>query len=368
MKTRAIVVAFILALLAILANQNLAYAAPSGCAMLPSSIAQQISASEPWYCPINQQLYEQWSSDLPIACAAILLAFAIAALIVMVGIALKSDKIRNFGVGEVYEAVATTMIVAAFLYVSAVMFGIIPALIVGSINPFPTAFNLITSTIQQIEQVYSNYFSQYMYYKFIYSVSPQIVFKPGLDLSSELLMFPFRVPLMIYVIAPLESLADLLSDGIALLWAEYYLLVFFSVAAIPAFLIPGIVFRAIFPTRALGGMLIALAIAFYMVMPTLFAVAYYFTYPGMSHEFEAIAAQSTRFATGAAVAGITPTSPMVLQLQSTLQNTQSALSSFWLLILFYPILIAAITYAFVTQVANFIGGAAQTGGRMRGFI
>ena len=371
MRKKSIAILSVFLLLAVLANHAHA-ASPPSCGLLPSGLAAQISNNEPWYCPINEQMYTQWANDLPLAGVALLISFAIATIIMMVGVALKSDKLRNFGIGELYEALASTIIVGMFLYVAAVMFGIIPALFVGNINPFPTALNLMTSTIQQAQTVYANYFNEYLLLKFIYSISPFIKvtgtsFKISVS-SAQLTPF-YDIPLEILYISPLSTLGWMLSDGSMALWAEYYILVFFSVAAIPAFLVPGVVLRSIFPTRALGGMLMALAIGFYLVMPTLFAVAYYFTAPGILQQLQTSAAQSTRFMpSSTTLSSITPTSPEVLQLQSTLQNTQSAMSGFWLLILFYPVLITSLTYAFVTQVAQFIGGAAKSGGRLRGFI
>ena len=45
------------------------------------------------------------------------------------------------------------------------------------------------------------------------------------------------------------------------------------------------------------------------------------------------------------------------------------MSSFWLQIIFYPLLIISMTYAFITQAANFLGSTAKAmGGRIRGFI
>jgi hypothetical protein len=251
------------------------------------------------------------------------------------------------------------------------MFGIIPAIYVGNINPYATALNLMTNTIHQAQVVYSNYFSNYMVAKFVYSINPTIkITSPFTFTASAAQLTPaYAIPLEILYISPLNTLGWMLTDGITALWAQYYLLVFFSAAAIPAFLIPGIVLRSIFPTRALGGMLVALGIGFYLVMPTLFAVAYYFTAPGILQQLQTAAAQSTRFAvSSSSLSSITPTSPIVLQLQGAEQNTQTAMSSFWLLILFYPMLIVSVTYAFVVQVAQFIGGAARTGGRLRGFI
>ena len=113
----------------------------------------------------------------------------------------------------------------------------------------------------------------------------------------------------------------------------------------------------------------ALAIGFYLIMPTLFAVAYYFTAPGITQQLQVAADQATRFGAVTDVDSLTtPTSPMIMQVQGMQENVTSAISSFWLLILFYPLLIISMTYAFVTQIASFIGGVARSGAKLRGFI
>ncbi|MEM3626136.1 MAG: hypothetical protein QW144_01740, partial [Candidatus Micrarchaeaceae archaeon] len=64
--------------------------------------------------------------------------------------------------------------------------------------------------------------------------------------------------------------------------------------------------------------------------------------------------------TGSQSNAVSPTSPLVLELG----NIQSSMGAFWLSVLFYPALIIAMTYAMVTQLANFIGGFAQKSGRL----
>ncbi len=339
---------------------------PSGCGLLPNSIVSQIVNSAPWYCPINEQVYDTWSSETPIAFAAILIAFSIAAIIFMVGAGLRNDRIRNFGLGELYEAIASAIIVGLFLYVSAVAFGIIPSLFVGTINPYATAFHLILSTIQQAEGVFSSLYNVVIMDSFYASINVEIAFPIAGTPPISLLTLLYSLPLEALVIEPSMVLGTFIVEGITALYAEYYLLVFFSVASIPVFLVPGVIFRAIFPTRALGGMLIALAMGFYIIMPTMFAIAYYFTAPSILHTLSTASIQMNRFGqgSGAITNAITPDSPLVTQVSSV----QSAMSSFWLLILFYPLLIIAVTYAFVTQIAAFIGGASQMGGKMRTFI
>ncbi|MGC8669650.1 MAG: hypothetical protein ACP5TL_00665 [Candidatus Micrarchaeia archaeon] len=338
----------------------------AACSPIPSQIAQSISTYEPWYCSINKQIYSEWAPYIPIALLAVLLSFIIAALIIMIGIAGHSERIKNFGVGEAYEAVASALIVGLFIYICAVIFGVTPGLFVGAINPYATAFNLIGNTINNAEGVVTALANVYMHDAEYTSFQIGISFSSTkISIIQNVLLGTYYNYLIIYFMDPALNLAGLLSDGIIALYAQYFILVFFSVASIPVFLIPGVIFRAFLPTRAFGGILISIAIGFYLVAPTLFALAYYFTAPNLIQNLAASEAQINRFGGSASVQNsLSPTSPLVLQVSSTL----SAMSSFWLLILFYPIFITSVTYAFITQLANFIGGASRLGGRMRGFI
>jgi hypothetical protein len=351
--------------------------APSACGLVPSQLQTQIQTLEPWYCPINNQIESQWVTvGLPLATIAVLISFVIAALIFMVGVAFNSERIRNFGMGEFYEAIATALIVGAFLYLCAIMFGIVPGIFVGTINPYATAFNLITSTISTSQQMYSAIFYEYMSlsYTTSWTITPKLggaiggvlgaLAKNLISALPQLIINVYKIPVTIFYLDPALAIAKFISDGISILYAEYYLMVFFATASIPAFLVPGVVLRSIFPTRPIGGMLIALAFGFYLIMPTLFAVAFYFTTPTVQRDMSIATFQLTRFGNGPASQAISPLSPLVLQLN----NVKSSLDGFWLLILFYPSLIIAITYTAVEQLASFIGSATARTGSLRKFI
>lgn len=368
-KILAIAIAF--ALLSTLAHSQ----GTPDCGLIPSPIQAQIQSSEPWYCPINQQIYSEWSSYIPLAFLAVLVSFMIAAIIFMAGVALGSDRIRNFGIGELYEATATAIIAGAFLYICAVMFGLIPAVAVGPINPYSTALNLITSTIASAQNMFTSLFNVYL--SLSYAVSPTItptiggpigaLVKTLIEQLPQTIINIYSIPVTIFFLDPAIAISAFLSDGISILYAEYYLIVFFATAAIPAFLIPGVILRSIFPTRAVGGILIAFAIGFYLVMPTLFAVAFYFTAPSVMLSMQVASAQISRFSTGPPSQAISPQSPLVVQLS----NVKSSLSGFWLLILFYPSLIIAMTYTVIQELSRFIGGAtavASRAGSIRRFI
>ncbi len=376
-----------LALMAIVATLVGAPAAAAGggggaipCGGVPQSIAEHLQSNEAWYCPINQQIWQQWTGSIPIAIIAVLLSFTVAAVILMIGTAVKSDRVRNFGVGELYEALASAIIVGSFMYVASVVFGFGLGALVGPINPYAVSFNLITSTIGTAQQFYTTLYQIYFLDSFYSSISVSISgnFKSLSSAGSivqmlaansaaiNLLGQAYKFPLIFFFIEPADMVSKLLSDGILALYGEYYLLVFFAVSAIPVFLVPGVVFRAIYPTRAFGGMLIALAIAFYLVMPGLFSIAYYFTTPQLQQQLRTGTSQLALYGSGsgAITNAQSSTSPIV----ETLGTVDAAMSSFWLLILFYPGLIIAVTYSFVTQIANFIGGASYTGSKLRSFI
>ncbi|MEM3827521.1 MAG: hypothetical protein QXR58_02890, partial [Candidatus Micrarchaeaceae archaeon] len=255
-----------------------ASSATSGCSNLPASVQQNITSSAPWYCPINAQIASEWGKDLPLAEIALLIAFSIASIIFAVGAGMKNDRLRNFGIGELYEAAASAIIILVFLFISAVAFGLVPSFFVGTINPYATAFHLINETIVGAESIYTSLFNIYAPAALYTSVKISLYsyFAPSLAGYTESLLPLFYAPITLFVLEPASAISGLLVDGIAALYAEYYLLIFFAAVSIPAFLVPGVVLRALFPTRAFGGMLIAMAMGFYIVMPTLFAVAYYF--------------------------------------------------------------------------------------------
>ncbi len=358
---------FPLVCVAVLALSGMASAQSNPCGLLPSALASQITSQASWYCPINQQIYNQWSKSLPLAAIAVLIAFSAAAIITMFGIALRSDKLRNFGIAEIYEATASAIIVGIFLYLCAVMFGLTPAVFVGGINPYATALNLISGTITQAQGLFSSTFNVYYTDRFIVSLSLSMATVTlNLAMPINLALASLDTGLTFLVIDPARAIALFLADGIFALHAEYYILVFFSVAAIPVFLIPGVVFRAFFPTRTLGGVLMAIGIAFYLVMPALFAVAFYLTSPSVQQSMANAQAQMTRFGSGAGAAtnAATPQSPIATQLQSI----QSSMGDFWLLVLFYPGLIMGVTYVFIAQLTEFIGGAYRNVGKLRLFI
>jgi len=261
-----------------------------------------------------------------------------------------------------------------FLYACAMLFGLLPGAYIGPINPYATTFKLITQTIGTARQMYTALYQAYYTLDFI--TTPQIKLNFGGEISGrakavlnwlgfglQLSINVYTIPISVFFLAPAQAIAGFLTDGIMILYAEYYLMVFFSVAAIPVFLIPGTIFRALFPTRALGGMLIAFAIGFYLIMPSLFSVAYYFTSQSVQRDMAVATLQMLTLPVNPDNA-VSASSPLVVQLFAV----KSSLTGFWLLILFYPSLIITITYTAIQEISNFIGRASSVRQSLRFFI
>lgn len=326
----------------------------------------------PWYCSqINQAVAGTWQQWFPLAVITISLAFLIAAAIFMVGTAMRNDKIRNFGVGELYEASATALIVIFFLTLTAILFGIIPAFTTGPVNPYDTSLTYISNIMSASQGAVNGLYGILMIdsYYASWSLDVQIatfeagavvqnpyagVISPATNLASSVTTL---------FIIPAEAVGKLIIDGMMGLSAEFYLIYFFMYLAIPVFLIPGILLRAIFPLRGLGGMLIGIAVAFYLVMPLLFSVAYYFTNTSVIGSLNAASAslaangRSTLAQTNAA----SPTSPLV----TDVNGLESSMGAYFLAVLFYPALIISLCYVAMREIADFIGGASKMSGKMK---
>ncbi|MGC8586925.1 MAG: hypothetical protein ACP5K9_01390, partial [Candidatus Micrarchaeia archaeon] len=308
----------------------------------------------PWYCSqINQAVYNAWHPWIPIATLAILVSFFIGVLIFMSGLILNSEKVRTYGIGEIYEALATAIIVIMFMLIAAVMMGLIPGFVVGPIDPYNTSLVYINNTISSAENLFTALFNTNMAASFYASF--------GIDISSvvyaSLITGVFSQAILILYVLPAQAIGAVLVQGLLVLHIEFYLILFFMYASIPVFLIPGIIFRALLPTRALGGMLIAISIGFYLIMPLLFSIAYFFTNTTVLSSLNQETAAINAYGGGAnsQANAVSPTSPLV----ETLGNIQSSMGAFWLSVLFYPALITAATYMAVITIAEFIGGFAH---------
>ena len=351
--------AFLL-LVGMLAAQS-ATASPQ-CQTVVTPSGLPISSLAPWYCNnIDQYVANLWAGWQPIVLIAVFISFSAAGAIFMIGVAMRNERIRNFGIGEIYEATATAIIVVTFMFLSAVVFGVLPAIATGPVDPYPLALSYMSATINATQLNVANVLQAVFVDQFYGSIGIT-VFNGYLTLGGQVVQ-TLAASIATFFIIPARAVVYLLGDGLLVVSTQFYLVLFFMYTAIPVFLIPGILFRAIFPVRNLGGIMIAIAIAFYLIMPTLFAITYYFTNTGLIQTLNNYAAQIgiNSQGTGSQTNAASPTSPLV----TAVQGLQNAMGSYWLSILFYPALIAAISYESIKIIAEFIGGATKTSGRMR---
>lgn len=323
----------------------------------------------PWYCSqINQQVAGIWERWAPIGFIAISLSFLIAAVILMIGIAMRNDKMRDFAIGELYEASATTIIVVMFLVLCATLFGIIPSFFTGPLDPYNTSLSFISSTINTTQGVITSLYNVVMIQAFYSSVVLKVQIGPAGSESRTLskavseAVNPLAAFITSFFIIPAQTISSLLVDGLLALNAEFYLILFFMYVAIPVFLIPGIIFRAIFPLRSVGGMLIGVAVSFYLIMPILFSISFLFTNTSVISQLTAASLTITANGQGTSAetnAG-SPTSPLVTEVN----GLETTVGSYFLATLFYPALILALTYFAMQTIADFIGGAAKTSSKL----
>ncbi len=332
------------------------------CSSTSSSVIYQYA---PWYCSqANQAIANYWVQYEPIAFLAILLSFSVAVLLFAISAFLRSERLRNFAVGEFYEAAATTLIVVAFLFVTAVIVGLLPSLILANTNPYVSSLNYISGTITSTQGLITQMLQITIADKYYASLNLQLCSPIVSDTTCISNLLGYLTPaITVWFVVPAQTISALMFDGVMLLYGEFYLIMIMMYAAIPVFLIPGIIFRAILPLRNLGGMMIAIAIGGFVIMPTLFSVAFYFTNTALQGQIASTTASLARYGTGsgAQLNAISQQSPLV----QTLGQINTSLSAFWMSVLFYPSLIFALTYIFITETAKFIGGATKFSGRLR---
>ena len=333
-----------------------------GCAEVPY-ISQTVNSLAPWYCSqINVAAYNAWAKWEPVVLLVVLVSFFIGSMIFVSGIVLRNSKIRIFGIGEMYEALATAIIAVMFTLFAAVMFGLLPGFVVGPIDPYNASLVYINQTISATENLMRSAFYVNMVASFYSSISLGISNLEGSPIPA-FAFSTYAALVDVLFVVPAGVIAQLLTDGLMVLHTEFYLILFGMYAAVPVFLVPGIVMRAILPTRSLGGMFIGIAIGFFFVMPVLFSVAFAFSNTGLLQSFNSETAALNQYGAGSGAESnaISPTSPLV----ETLSNIQSTLSAFWLSVLFFPALILALTYTLITTISEFIGGMAQTSSKLR---
>ncbi len=288
---------------------------------------------------------------------AVLFSFMIASIIFMAGLIASNKKLKSYGVGEFYEAGASLIFVVFFMLIAALLFGILPGLYIG-VDPFNTSLSYIYSTIDATQSLIKALYEPAMLAYFYTSININI---DTLETATTILNY-LSIPLELYFIVPATALSSLLVEGLMMLYLEFYLILFAMYAAIPVFLIPGVFLRSLLPTRTVGGLLIGAAFAFFFVLPTLFSIAFLFTFKGTMQYFIAATSQLNSISQGseAITNGAIPNGPN--SIPQEIKSIQAGMGSFWISVIFYPALILALTYFTMTTLAELLGGLTPSGG------
>ena len=323
-----------------------------------------VNTFAPWYCTTSDPIIiKEWAQYSPILFIAVILSYTIAAVVFMFGIALRNERLKTFGIAELYEATASAIICALFVFIAAVLFGLLPSITAGAINPYDASLAYISTTINSTYSTASNLFyiaaidSAYTSFNIQGSIS-------GIQIPN---VFPIlTLPFYYLFFYPAFSILGMMFDAFISLYTQYYLITFFMYAAIPVFLIPGVIFRALIPTRNLGGMMMAIAIGFYFIMPMLFSVAYYFTSNDIQLQLAQTQSTLNQYSSmpNSLSIAASPSSPLA----QTISQVQGTISSYWLSILFFPALILSMTYMLITQIAEILGGMGKTSSKLRALV
>ncbi|BCS90918.1 MAG: hypothetical protein ARM1_0375 [Candidatus Micrarchaeota archaeon] len=325
--------------------------------LLPSYIAE-------WYCPINSFIVAELNSYIYLISLVLIIPYLVSSVLISIGIAFKLDKVRRYGVAELYDAVASSIMLILFIYISAILFGDIPGIYVGPVDPYTYVIFNINNILQELESLYTNlYYSAYGPYT-ITSLTISLI--PNLfnllnPVANAILSTFYLGYLNSYVI-PALALSSIIISATDLLTLELYLIEFFGIIAIPAFIIPGLLIRVFLPLRGVGASMVAIGFTLFLIVPTLFSIAVYLTSNTVSGSLEnAIGlAQSLSGVNAVKYTG----SSLALGVSVTF-GIENALDQIFLLALFYPALIVVVAFSAIQQLTSILGGSAQVGQRFR---
>lgn len=314
----------------------------------------------PWYSTQYEKIGATWTEWGPTAVLAVSVAFLFVALAYMIGIGFDLHWLRVWAKSEFYQALASAILVGSLLLMTATIFDEGVGRILGEgVNPFTVAL----SYLDNLEVTLQNYYNIYYWCNFPTEALSSFSFYEnvvGIDMPLFFFLKPLRVE-------PLHIANSYIVQSLVLLsmWREVIL--FFRDAAFATFLPLGVFLRIFPPTRGAGGLLIAIALAFFIVFPTMFAFLAL-----MSEDETALSAQLIDIRD--ACTGITidtssfrccdrdldsvaqiseeQSDPSVI---AEVNSGQAYLPGILLKLLFYPIVVMAVTVTFIRTLAPLLG-------------
>ena len=310
-----------------------------------------------WYKPEVERVAGSWEVWGPIALLAVFVSFLVVALAYMLGIGFDLQPLRMWAKSEMYQAIANAVIVASLIMLVTLATDRGLALILGqAINPFNMAYGYLLPLIAQLQNLYAvNYATCFP----IEVLASYNVYNNAAPHIMTYLMF-FLKPL---IIEPLHIANYFILQALIMAWFQVALLNFFQKAAFATLLPLGVILR-IFPfSRGTGGLLISMAIAFYFVYPIMFG------FISMMSEDEIALRAAMGGDTGVGVdaalynacdqdiegavrEGEAQTDPAVI---SKINERYSFLPPIVMKIMFYPLVVFAVTFTFIKMASPLLG-------------
>jgi hypothetical protein len=222
-----------------------------------------------------------------LAFIAALVSLVAAGLVLAMGYLLNLQNVRHIGRAELMQAVASLILVALLFGAAWVEQPLVQMLesrtqvIAGSIfrpgqnlamNPFDVSYAFLLKLIACSEKNYRSIYSASVSSEFLAATTMSVsTYIPFLKISSSEDIFRL-IPGISERVAENEYMADEFTQLLILLYGQVALFKFIETSMFSIFLPIGILLRAFPPTRGAGAVLIALAIAFYIVLPLTYTI------------------------------------------------------------------------------------------------
>lgn len=318
---------------------------------------QVIWWTEPWSAtPVAVE--GVWNVWQPVALAAVVTAFLVVALAYMLGVALNLDGLRKWAKSEFYQALASAVIVGGLIFMIDIMLNEGFQTMIGGMNPYKKAYVYLDGVMSSLYSIYINVYRTNFIIEFLTTFT--FYFNAaGLDFSPfELLLSP--VSEHFHFQAYVVTMAAILTAF------QRALIHLFYNTGFTVFIPAGVLLR-IFPwTRGAGGLLIAIGIGLSIVYPIMF------TFVAMMSEnpsevrnkanelgnsiggfnLDEFGACKSDFESASDVATEKALSP---QLRAASAWILGWLSSVWLKIFYYPMLILIVTFTFIRTISPLLG-------------
>lgn len=311
-----------------------------------------------WYNPCKAKLESQWSLWGPIAMSGVLVAFLVSALAYMIGIGFDLRELRMWAKSELYQAFASAVLVGGLIALSYVMLDEGMAVILGQgANPFNIGFNYLESIARPMIDAARTVYTANFY---VEAVSTFYSYQNMGGGQHNFLLF-----LKPLISDPLHLALHFIIQVLIVVYFQEAMLSFFQQKMFSVLLPLGVFLRTFPVTRGAGGLIIAIAIGFFFVYPTMFAFVARMAEGGASMEealalakastvgidFSQYSACEHDFESAAKV-GEEQASPAVI---AKVNQFHSFIPPILLKAIFYPMIIMAVTISFIRIMAPLLG-------------